>query len=364
MATRQTRREGHDITAFTPFLTQLRGVKHMKLMCNRRDEKKILLIGEYHEQPPCPGFEELPILPILSAATARYPVDFMLEVPDTYTPMAPGTLQTLRADLAGYLPRNEGQKRFPHARVHWLEFGWHSYTRRDGKALPTWLLELDSLKTHFITKAVEPRMVEYPTLLRHLFRCTGNPGWLEAYKAFVANPTAGKELVRGLYESVHDTAPDAMYHVAFRAIDSLKQVYRFNETKCPVFDTPMLTRVFWTFVLHKIKPEANGRFVWTYYKFLEFLFAFQRFSVDIYTLCRILSPARGNNVVVYAGANHTYRLAEMLRHFGYGHLRNALKTKKYPAGIRFNPRCKSRKAHLSEVPAVPAEQEDELDLYS
>ena len=347
-----------DIAVFRPFLKPLRGVKQMKLMVERAPNgKKILLIGEIHHVPKCNGFTEIRIGDALRNATEEEKLDFMIEVPDDYGRYSKtrkihfrenhsdyNALNRLRHRLSLYLPNYRKDKRrlksFPHARVHWLELGGYNLFER-GQLFEPWFQDLynfvEGSTDFFVT--TEGDTVHYGDLIQLLFQCTKAPRYqakLNEFMQYIVLPDIDdfdkqSYLLKSLLELLPQTKPGPIYWLGYNLMERLRHVHKFASPKCGGFNVSMFAGVWF-------EIEGDRRLDWSHPASLgKYMFDFQRFTVDVYTYCRIMQPITEDgylkNIVIYAGAFHTTNVFKMLHRSGFGERKQAVD------GIPFNPLC-------------------------
>ena len=359
---------GVDVNVFRHFLKPLRGVNTMKLMVqdHNRDEKKILLIGEIHGGPKCPGFNEIRIGDALRSATAKDKLDFMIEARDETGGFFNSaefrkshsdwdTLNRLRFRINKYLPDYTNPdkarlKTFPNAHVHWLELGMYNIHHRADQFAP-WFQDLfdyaastKEMDRHKLFIKTQGENVMHGYLIQVLFQCTKAPNYkakLKEFMQYVITPGSAHDKQTYLAKSLQELLPETnpFYTLAYNWIEKLRDVHKYAEPKCESFNLPMFAAVF-----YESPNGGKNTKTWNATTLGDYVFDFQRFTVDVYAYCRIMRPVTQDgyfkNIVVYAGDYHIDNLAKMIYRSGFGHLKNATKTKKYPLGIPINPLCR------------------------
>lgn len=280
-----------NVDPFQPLLVPLSGVDHILFL--QKGKKKVLLIGETHQQSffGDKGYVPLSRIIVDYLQNVKQKVDFMFEVdetvvgitdtPEYVTEIASRPentsdlhiLNQVRILLKSYVRR---EKRFPNARVHYLD----KEKFRDG-----WLKEL--------TEGANDDEIIFKTDDEQLFQEL----FPNLYKVLGVTKVDGTEV------------PDVK-----RMLELTLESWPF--TKCRTRHKAMMPIHHYVRMFHGmnafVKQDGDD-------DFKTFLFTLHRIIMDMYTSCRILRNEDGwyNNIIVYAGALHTYNMAHLLNSNGY-----------------------------------------------
>jgi len=287
---------------FQDLAIKMSGVKSMTYL--ESPSRKLFLIGEKHGQPECREKGFVPITDIIMNYLHTTPhVDFMLEIDNETINFyreadfaeAPDIIQRLRVQVAPYIPTSTAPER-PGllSRVHWL----------DGilpkLAFGTPVDEDDEHVILLLGQIMDDEDPD-PTIVSTVFELLYKKAdtLMRAAIQRVEHSPAGDS-----YISTIGTA--AMRRFVKHVTVLILRTYKFS--KCATFKSlESYVDAFMTVYLPKVKSPYG------------LLFFMHRFSMDLYTCCRLLKedPIWYKHVVIYAGNSHIRSLQLILEAAGF-----------------------------------------------